>query len=158
MQDCGRWEEPESLPPGPGHRGPPRLGETDAESGGNADPAAEVAPRHGELPRLWWCELHATVLMLMPSRRRAGGVELKVTVKLFASLGQYLPSGAKRNQVEMEFPEGTTPADVVERLNVPRDLAHLVILNGVFLPPSERGTRVLAEREELAIFPPVAGG
>ena len=81
----------------------------------------------------------------------------KVTVKLFASL-QYLPSGAYRNQIEMEFPEGTTPADVVERLNVPRDLAHLVILNGVFLPPSERATRILAEREELAIFPPVAGG
>ena len=83
---------------------------------------------------------------------------LKVTVKLFASLGQYLPSGAIRNQIEMEFPEGTTPADVVERLNVPRDLAHLVIVNGVFVPPSERTTRALAEHEELAIFPPVAGG
>ena len=83
---------------------------------------------------------------------------MKVTVKLFASLGQYLPAGAKRNQVEMEFPVGVTPADVVERLNVPRDLAHLVIVNGVFVPPSERATRTLAEREELAIFPPVAGG
>ena len=83
---------------------------------------------------------------------------LKVTVKLFASLGQYLPSGAKRNQIEMEFPEGTTPADVVERLNVPRGLAHLVIVNGVFVPPSERASRALVEREVLAIFPPVAGG
>ena len=58
----------------------------------------------------------------------------------------------------MDFPEGTTPADVVEQLSVPRDLAHLVIVNGVFLPPSERATRALTEREELAIFPPVAGG
>ena len=51
-----------------------------------------------------------------------------------------------------------TSADVVERLNVPRGLAHLVTLNGVFLSLTERATRVLAEREELAIFPPVAGG
>ena len=83
---------------------------------------------------------------------------MRVTVKLFASLGRYLPAGAVRNQIEMEFPEGVTPADVVERLNVPRDLAHLVIVDGVFVPPSERATRALAEREELAIFPPVAGG
>ena len=97
----------------------------------------------------------ANLSPVVDARGKAG---LKVTVKLFASLGQYLPSGAKRNQIEMEFPEGTTPADVVERLNVPRELAHLVILDGVFLPPSERRTRVLSEREELAIFPPVAGG
>ena len=95
---------------------------------------------------------------LSPVVDARGEVGLKVTVKLFASLGQYLPTGAKRNQIDLEFPEGTTPADVVERLNVPRDLAHLVIVNGVFVPPSERSTRALAEREELAIFPPVAGG
>ena len=51
----------------------------------------------------------------------------------------------------MEFPEGTTPADVVEYLNVPRDLAHLVIVNGVFVPPSERATRALADLDDVCV-------
>lgn len=83
---------------------------------------------------------------------------MRIVVKLFASLGELLPPEAERNQIEMEFPAGTTPADVIALLKVPPKMAHLVILNGVFVPPSERATRELVDREELAIFPPVAGG
>jgi sulfur carrier protein ThiS len=83
---------------------------------------------------------------------------MKITVKLFATLGQYLPAGAERHQVEIEVPDGTTPAAVIERLHVPPRMAHLVMIDGVFVPPEERPYRRLHEREQLAIFPPVAGG
>ncbi len=83
---------------------------------------------------------------------------LKVTVKLFASLGHYLPQGAKRNQIEMEYPLDTTLAELVESLNLPEELVHLVLIDGVFIPPKERMARILNEGEEIAIFPPIAGG
>jgi hypothetical protein len=37
-------------------------------------------------------------------------------------------------------------------------LVHLVLINGVYVPPEERGTRMLAEGDTLAIWPPIAGG
>lgn len=83
---------------------------------------------------------------------------MKLTVKLFASLSEYLPPGARAHQIEMDFPLGTTPVQVMDRLQMPHHLAHLVVIDGVFVPPAERSTRVLAEREEIAFFPPVAGG
>lgn len=83
---------------------------------------------------------------------------MKVTVKLFASLGDYLPQGAKRNQIEMEYPPETTLVDILEHLKVPQELVHLVLIDGVFVPLEERSTRILVEGEEVAFFPPVAGG
>ena len=83
---------------------------------------------------------------------------MKITLKLFATLSPYLPAGAVRNQVDFEVPEGTTPAAVIESLNVPPRLAHLVMIDGVFVPPEERAHRQLKARQHLAIFPPVAGG
>ena len=83
---------------------------------------------------------------------------MKITLKLFATLSPYLPAGAVRNQVDFEVPEGTTPAAGIESLNVPPRLAHLVMIDGVFVPPEERSQRQLKAHEHLAIFPPVAGG
>jgi thiamine biosynthesis protein ThiS len=83
---------------------------------------------------------------------------MHITLKLFASLSRHLPEGAERNQVRIEVHDGTTPADIVERFNVPLNLAHLVLVNGVFVARGERGTHTLKDGDELAIFPPVAGG
>ena len=68
---------------------------------------------------------------------------MKVTVKLFALLGQYLPPNAKNNQVDLDVEEGTTPEAVFARLNV---------------SPGQRGTHVLNDKDVLAVWPPVAGG
>ena len=82
---------------------------------------------------------------------------MTLTLKLFASLASYLPPGAERNQALIEVPEGTTPLQVLERYRVPTAEVHLVLVNGVFLPPSQR-TRALEAGDELAIWPAVAGG
>ncbi len=45
---------------------------------------------------------------------------MKVTFKLFASLQDYLPAEAKqKNALELEVPEGTTIAQVIERFGLP---------------------------------------
>ncbi len=84
---------------------------------------------------------------------------MRVTLKLFATLADYLPPDARRsNQVELDLAEGTTVTEAIAPFNLPPRLTHLVLVNGVFVPPEARSTRVLADGDALAIWPPVAGG
>ena len=84
---------------------------------------------------------------------------MKVTLKLYATLSDYLPDAArKRSAVELELDAGTTPAQVIASQNLPLKLCHLVLMDAVFIPPEARAKRALAEGETLAIWPPIAGG
>lgn len=83
---------------------------------------------------------------------------MKITLKLFATLGQYLPAGAQGNEVELQVEEGITLQAEMERLNLPPALTHLVLVNGVFVPEEARETQSLEEGDELAVWPPIAGG
>ncbi|HQR50603.1 MAG TPA: MoaD/ThiS family protein [Methylophilaceae bacterium] len=83
---------------------------------------------------------------------------MKVTLKLFASLRDYLPEGSTSAILELEVPEGTTPADLAERYQLPPRLVHLVLVNGHYVPPENRAGTALVEGDVLAIWPPIAGG
>lgn len=83
---------------------------------------------------------------------------MKVTVKLFALLGKHLPPGTKGNEAEMEVPDSASPAAVLDLLHVPAGAAHLVLINGVFVAPSEWRSATLAPGDALAVWPPIAGG
>ena len=80
------------------------------------------------------------------------------TLKLFASLSQYLPATAVDNRLDITVESDTTIAAIIERFNLPEKLVHLVFVNGVYIDPSDRAQRVLQSGEVLAIWPPVAGG
>jgi sulfur carrier protein ThiS len=80
------------------------------------------------------------------------------TLKLFASLSQYLPATAVDNRLDITVESDTTIAAIIERFNLPEKLVHLVLVNGVYIDPSDRAQRVLQSGEVLAIWPPVAGG
>ena len=82
----------------------------------------------------------------------------KATIKLFASLGDYLPPGAKYNAVEVKLPNGTTIGTALADMSVPEGLCHLVLLNGIFVPPSRRPSTAIAEGDVVSVWPPVAGG
>jgi thiamine biosynthesis protein ThiS len=83
---------------------------------------------------------------------------MQVTVKLFASLGAYLPPGAKRHAMQMEIADDTTVAQLLQQLALPAQLTHLVLLNGTYVEPEQREKMRLSPGDEFAIFPPVAGG
>lgn len=83
---------------------------------------------------------------------------MRVTLKLYATLTEYLPAQARDHATQLEVAAETTPHQLIDRHNVPRKMAHLVVLNGVYLYPSERDQPVLKEGDTLAIWPPVAGG
>ncbi|MGH1418185.1 MAG: MoaD/ThiS family protein [Hyphomicrobiaceae bacterium] len=86
------------------------------------------------------------------------GAEIPVQLKLYASLGVYLPNGAEKNIASLKVVSGTTILDLLDRQNVPRESCHLVLLNGIFQAPGVRGDAVLKANDAVAVWPPVAGG
>ena len=83
---------------------------------------------------------------------------IKVTLKLYALLGTYLPPEAHKNVVALDVDDGTTAVDLLQRFNVPQEMCHLVLINGIFVPPDTRDTAILKDGDALAVWPPVAGG
>ena len=85
---------------------------------------------------------------------------MRITFKLHATLTDYLPpeSRGKINAVEIDVPEDTTIAALVERYRLPPKAVHLVLVNGVFLAPAERPTARFRDGDVIAIWPPIAGG
>jgi len=88
---------------------------------------------------------------------------LEITLKLFATLIDYLPhevDGRTRqhNQIALDVAEGTTVQSLIDTFHLPSKMTHLVLVNGVYITPSARAARVLAPGDALAIWPPIAGG
>ena len=83
---------------------------------------------------------------------------MRIRLELYASLMQYLPPNADRHRATVEVPDGTTAHALLDRFRVPREQAHLVLRNGVFLQPEERDADLLREGDVIAAWPPVAGG
>jgi len=84
---------------------------------------------------------------------------MKIILKLFASLTDYLPLESRyTNVVELELAPATRIDQVVEQWHLPDKLVHLVLVNGTYIAPQMRATQVLNEGDVLAIWPPIAGG
>ena len=83
---------------------------------------------------------------------------MKLTLKLYAGLSEYLPEDAVENVTKLEIPSETTANGVIDLLNVPREMTHLILLNGIYLNPKERDIAKFTDGDTLAIWPPVAGG
>jgi len=84
---------------------------------------------------------------------------MQVTLKLYATLTDYLPPAARaENLVRLDVEDGATIASAIAPFHLPPRLTHLVLVNGHFVPREERGSRPLREGDVLAIWPPIAGG
>jgi molybdopterin converting factor small subunit len=74
---------------------------------------------------------------------------MKVKIKLFATLRNYGPE-----EQEVELPENATLEDAIKLLNLPEKIPLLKIVAGEHRP----GNHPLKEGDEIALFPPIAGG
>jgi sulfur carrier protein ThiS len=88
---------------------------------------------------------------------------MRITLKLFAILGDHLPSeveGQRRagNELTVDVPDGTCVQEVIDRFNLPSRLVHLVLVNGVYISPRACAGHVLNADDEVAIWPPIGGG
>ncbi len=84
---------------------------------------------------------------------------MRIRVKLFASLSELLPDGVKPHEgFELEVSEDLTPAALIDQLRIPDGLAHLVLINGDYVPPSRRNQPIFSDGDVFSVWPPVAGG
>ena len=84
---------------------------------------------------------------------------MKITLKLFATLTDYLPVESRyTNIVELDLMEHATIGQIIETHRLPPKLVHLVLVNGKYIAPVDRVTHALIEGDVLAIWPPIAGG
>jgi sulfur carrier protein ThiS len=84
---------------------------------------------------------------------------MRITLKLYATLTDHLPPEARRdNRLVLDVDASDTIASVLAPFRIPPRLVHLVLVNGLFVPPAERAARTFREGDVLAVWPPIAGG
>lgn len=79
---------------------------------------------------------------------------MQVNVKLFASLQRYKPDVFAGEVFAVELPDGSTLADLVERLEIRANEVKVMFVNGRARAEMYR----LQDGDEVGIFPPVGGG
>ena len=79
---------------------------------------------------------------------------ITVRVKLFATLRAYRPGLKMGEALPVELEAGATVRKLLAGLGVPVDEVKLVFANGL----ARNVEYVLADGDELGIFPPVGGG
>ena len=82
---------------------------------------------------------------------------MRVKLKLFASLRPLL-AGAKNGELLVDLDSGATPETLITRFALPREQVHLILVNGFYVAPDAAGERALEDGDEVAMWPPVAGG
>jgi sulfur carrier protein ThiS len=83
---------------------------------------------------------------------------MRLTIKLYATLTDYLPASREGNKVMVDVADGCTVQGALAPFGLPPKLTHLVLVDGTFIPPENRETHVMREGETLAVWPPIAGG
>ena len=83
---------------------------------------------------------------------------MQITLKLYANLREYLPAHAQNHRVQINIDENTTPYHLLEQYKIPKERAHLVLLNGVYLTPQQCQQAIFKDNDTMAIWPPIGGG
>lgn len=79
---------------------------------------------------------------------------ITVQVKLFATLREYRPGLGLGEAFPVTLPVGATVGELVQQLGLPEEKVKIVFVNALFREPDH----ILADGDELGLFPPVGGG
>jgi sulfur-carrier protein len=74
---------------------------------------------------------------------------MQVKVRLFATLREN-----REKEMMLAIVQGSTPKDIIERLNIRKEEATIIMVNGRGVNPDQ----VLEDNDTVSIFPPVGGG
>lgn len=79
---------------------------------------------------------------------------MNISIKLYGTLGSYVAGYDHIKGISMPVENGTTVADLIDRLGIPVEGIGIVSINGTL---SKSGD-VLPENSQVKIFQPLAGG
>ncbi len=85
---------------------------------------------------------------------QSGSGEIEIKVRVYAGLRRHLPEVPLGQSTALRLPPGTTIGEALEDLGIPLTETKTCFVNGI---QREFGYR-LREGDELAAFPPIAGG
>lgn len=77
------------------------------------------------------------------------GDDVQIKVKLFATLREN-----REKEMMMDIEQGTTAKEIIDRLNILKEEAAIIMINGRHAKPDQ----VLEDQDTLSIFPPIGGG
>ena len=77
-----------------------------------------------------------------------------VHVKLFATLRHHRPGLGIGEAFPVDLPDNTTVLGLIRHLELPEDQVKIVFVNALFRPMDH----ILADGDELGVFPAVGGG
>jgi molybdopterin synthase sulfur carrier subunit len=83
-----------------------------------------------------------------------GKADMRITVKLFASLARFSPTGMAGKSFEMNLPESANLHTVVTILGIPSEEIKIPFVNGLIRDLDWE----LKPGDEVGIFPPIGGG
>ena len=82
---------------------------------------------------------------------------MAITLKLFSSLMEYLPSGSEGNAVIVRVQGSLSCNQLIDRYGIPRDVVQVTMVNGQFLSPEHRD-RPLSDGDTVSVWPAIQGG
>jgi len=83
-----------------------------------------------------------------------GAGRIRVRLRAYASLRQYLPPGPLGAAVDLYLPEGSKLAEALQNLGMPAEQVKQCFVNG-----RQQGLDYcLRDGDEIGVFPPIGGG
>jgi sulfur carrier protein ThiS len=82
---------------------------------------------------------------------------MKITLKLYATLRDYLPADSG-GRTTLELASDATMVGALAAVGVPTALAHIILVNGRHVLRPDIPVRQLAEGDQVAVFPAIGGG
>src|SRR5512142_2995169 len=79
---------------------------------------------------------------------------MRIKMRVYATLRRYLPALPTGEPAVFELPTAATVGDALDHAGIPRDETKLCFVNGL----QREIDYVLAEWDELGLFPPIGGG
>ena len=76
---------------------------------------------------------------------------MKITLKLYAGLSQYLPENAVGNKADITINPKVDLQGVLDFYGIPGEQILLVLVNGVYVPPVDRVGYTFAESDTLTV-------
>lgn len=55
---------------------------------------------------------------------------ITVKVRLYEELSDYLPEGLRKEDFDLELPDGASTKEILTKYNIPENEVHLVLING----------------------------
>ncbi len=76
---------------------------------------------------------------------------MKITLKLYAGLSQYLPENAVGNEADIMIDPKVDLQGVLDCYGIPSEQILLVLVNGVYISPDDRAGYTFAESDTLTV-------